>query len=80
MGIAQGSAPLQHIAQLTAGASDGRLMLTNWWQLDEYNGVLELIWLPCALELHCRVRQGSTVAWWTDAFGRWLGPAHVGRA
>ncbi|MEY2934928.1 MAG: hypothetical protein RL033_5677 [Pseudomonadota bacterium] len=55
-------------------------MLTNWWQLDEYNGVLELIWLPCALELHCRVRQGSTVAWWTDAFGRWLGPAHVGRA
>lgn len=56
------------------------MLATSWWQLDESSGVMELIWLPISLELHCRVQRGSTVAWWTDAFGRWLGPAVVGRA
>jgi hypothetical protein len=56
------------------------MLASNWWQLDEANGVLELTWQRVSLELHCRVVRGATVAWWTDAFGRWLGPARVGRA
>lgn len=48
----------------------------TWWVFDNHSGVLELV--ESGLELHWRVVEGRTLAWWVDAGGRTLGLVVVG--
>ena len=50
----------------------------TWWVFDNDSGVLELD--NAGLELHWRVVEGRTLAWWVDADGHVLSLANVGVA
>jgi hypothetical protein len=50
----------------------------TWWVFDNDSGVLELD--NAGLELHWRVVEGRTLAWWVDADGHVLSLASVGVA
>jgi hypothetical protein len=50
----------------------------TWWSLGKEAGVLALD--DGRLELHWRLVDGTSVAWWTDELGRWLRLVTVGLA
>jgi hypothetical protein len=50
----------------------------TWWLFDNESGVLELD--DSGLELHWRVVEGRTLAWWVDVDGRMLSLVNVGVA
>ena len=50
----------------------------TWWVFDNDSGVLELD--NARLELHWRVVEGRTLAWWVDVDGHVLSLANVGAA
>lgn len=50
----------------------------TWWVFDNESGVLALD--ESGLELHWRVVEGRTLAWWVDECGQMLGLVNVGEA
>jgi hypothetical protein len=50
----------------------------TWWGFSRWRGVLELD--EPALELHWLRLGARSIAWWSDAEGRWLGAVPVGEA